>query len=339
MRVLRWLVALAVLAVISVPAFAGGPLSLVAKYPMPETIKATRFDHFGVDVAGNRLFLAAEAAHAVLVFDLHSGKWIRNIDGIQVPHAVLYRGDLDRLYVTDGGTGDLKIIDGKTYKLLKAVPLKVDADSVGYDPDSKYLYIDNGGGDAHETFSMFSIVDTTSGEKLAEVKIDGETLEAMALAKSSPKIYINNRAKNRVEVFDREKRTIIASWPITRGKTNVAMALDEASHRLFVGCRSGTLVVLDTDTGKELEALPIEKNVDEVIFDPSSKRIYATCGGGNGAVHVFQEKHAGHYQALAQVPSGPLGKNAILVSSIHRYFVALPPQGDTPGQVLAYQVE
>src|SRR6476661_3197566 len=111
--VMRLLVALVVLA--AIPVFGAEPLSLVAKYPMPVTIKATRFDHFGVDVAGNRLFLAAEAAHAVLVFDLHSGKWIRNIEGIQIPHAVFYRGDLDRLYVTDGGSGDLKIIDGKSY--------------------------------------------------------------------------------------------------------------------------------------------------------------------------------------------------------------------------------
>jgi DNA-binding beta-propeller fold protein YncE len=320
-------------------AFAGSPLELAAKYPMPASVQGTRFDHFGVDLAGHRLFLASEAAHAVLVFDLNSGKWLRNIEGVQVPHAVLYRPDLDRLYVTDGGAGALKIFDGKSYQLLKQVPLKVDADSVGYDPETKYLYIDNGGGDAHESFSMFSIVDTSKQEKVADVKIDGETLEAMALAKSSPKIYINNRAKNQVDVFDREKKAVVASWPITRGKTNVAMALDEPNHRLFVGCRSGSLVVLDTDTGKEIEAFPIEKNVDEVIFDPAKKRIYATCGGGNGAIDVFEEKDPNHYVSLAQVPTAPLGKNAILVSSIQRYFVAIPPQGSSPGQVYAFRVE
>ena len=104
----------------------------------------------------------------------------------------------------------------------------------------------------------------------------------MALAKSSPRIYINNRAKNQVEVFDREKRAVVASWPITRGKVNVAMALDEGNHRLFVGCRSGAVVVLNTDTGKEIEAVPIEKNVDELIFDAARKRIYAASGGGSG---------------------------------------------------------
>jgi len=46
-----------------------------------------------------------------------------------------------------------------------------------------YMYIDNGGGDVHQTYSMLSVVDTTAGKQLADLKIEGETLEAMALEK------------------------------------------------------------------------------------------------------------------------------------------------------------
>jgi DNA-binding beta-propeller fold protein YncE len=115
-----------------------GPLKLVEKYPMPGTIKG-RFDHLGADVTGNRLFLTAETAHEVMVFDLRTGKLLRAISGIEIPHAILCRADLNRLYVTDGGAGELKIYDGKTYELLKAVKLKVDADSIGYDPTTSTL--------------------------------------------------------------------------------------------------------------------------------------------------------------------------------------------------------
>jgi len=45
----------------------------------------------------------------------------------------------------------LKIFDGTTYKLVSTVKLLEDADSIGYDPATKYLYIDNGGGDVHQT--------------------------------------------------------------------------------------------------------------------------------------------------------------------------------------------
>ena len=317
---------------------AAEPLKLVAKYKMPATVKG-RFDHLGVDLRGNRLFLAAESAHEVLVFNLRTGRFLRAITGIGIPHAIFCREDLNRIYITDGGAGELKIYDGKSYRLLKSVKLKVDADSIGYDPATHDLYIDDGGGDAHETFSMFSVVNTTTGEKVADTQIDGDTLEAMAFEKSSSRIYINNRAKNQISVIDRKTHKLIASWPVTMGKFNVAMALDEASHRLFVGCRGGQIVVFDTRTGKELQALSIPKGIDDLIFDAAHKRLYATCGSGNGAIAVYQETDPDHYKSLGEVPSAPGGKNEVLVPQLGRLYITIPPQAAMPGQVYVYQVQ
>ena len=68
-------------------ASAAEPLKLVAKYKMPADVKG-RFDHLGVDLRGNRLFLAAESAHEVLVFNLRTGQFLRAITGIGIPHAI-----------------------------------------------------------------------------------------------------------------------------------------------------------------------------------------------------------------------------------------------------------
>ncbi|MGH9352088.1 MAG: YncE family protein [Terriglobia bacterium] len=313
------------------------PLKLIQSYKMPAAVRG-HFDHFGVDLQGNRLFSAAEGDKAVLVFDLRTGRLIHTIGGIGIPHAILYREDLQRIYVTDGGTGALRIYDGKRYQLLKTVKLLVDSDSIAYDPSTKDLYIVNGGGDAHQTYSTISVVNTTTGAKVADMKIDGDTLEAMALEQSSSKMYVNNRAKNQIDVIDRNKRTILAVWPVTRAKFNVAMAFDEPHHRLFVGCRSGEIVVFDTRTGKELQALPIGRGVDDLVFDPSSKRIYASCGAGAGSVDVYEEQSPDHYKYLGNVPSGPGGKTARLVPQLRRYYVAVPAQGSTPAEVLVYEV-
>jgi DNA-binding beta-propeller fold protein YncE len=182
---------------------------------------------------------------------------------------------------------------------------------------------------------MFSVVDTTAGEKLADIKIDGETLEAMALEKSSPKIYVNNRAKNQVDVIDRDKRELVASWPVTKCKPNVAMAFDEANHRLFVGCRSELMAVLDTQAGKEITALPITKGVDDVVYDPGRKRVYAACDGN---VDVYEQSDPDHYKLLGKVPTGPLGRTARLVPELNRYFVAVPQHGSTNAEILVFEV-
>ena len=331
----RYSVLAASLALIAIPAGAQDPpLKLVQTITLPPDAKG-QFDHFGVDLKGGRLFATPEASKSVRVFELKSGKPIHTISGLGKPHAVLYREDLDRIYVTDGDAGDLKIFDGKTYQLLSAVKLLEDADSIGYDPKTKYLYIDNGGGDVHETYSMLSIVDTTAGKKVADIKIDGETLEAMTLESSTPRLYVNNKAKNQVEVVDRDKRAIIATWPITKCKTNVAMALDETDHRLFIACRTSTMVVMDTQSGKEIAALPITKGVDDAVYDPSSKRIYASADGG---VDVYQQSGPDEYKLLAQIPTAPLARTARLVPELKRYFVAVPQHGTDPAKILVFEV-
>jgi len=310
------------------------PLKLIQTLQLPADVKGN-FDHFGVDLKGNRLFATPEGYKAVLVFDLKTGKPIHTIGGIGRPHAVLYREDLDRIYITDGNAGDVKIFDGTTYNLLSSVKLLEDSDSIGYDPVTKYLYVDNGGGDVHETYSMLSVLDTTTGKKLADMKIDGDTLEAMTLEKSSPRLYVNNRPKNQVEVVDREKREVVASWPITKCKVNVAMALDEANHRLFVACRSGQVAVVDTQTGKEVAALQITKGVDDLAYDPAGKRVYAAC---DGDVDVYEQSDADNYKLLGKVSTGPLGRTARLVPELNRYFVAVPQHGTTNAEVLIFEV-
>jgi len=319
-----------------VAAQTAAPLKLATKYEMPAAVKG-RFDHLGIDISGNRLFVVGEEAQQVLVFDMTTGRFIRAIK-VDHPHAVLYREDLGRLYITDEGKGVLNIYDGKTYELLKAVTLKVDTDSIGYDPATHYLYIDNGGDNAHETFTMLSVVDTTAGAKLADIKIDGDTLEAMALEKAGDRLFLNNPAKNEVELIDRKTNKLAASWPVKLGKSNATMALDESAHRLFVGCRSGAIVVFDTQSGKELQALPVGKGVDDLMFDPASKRIYATSGGA-GQVDVYKETDPDHYRSLGSIPSGPGAKTGLLVAQLSRLFVAVPPRGATPGEVYVYQVQ
>jgi DNA-binding beta-propeller fold protein YncE len=309
------------------------PLTLLQKLPLPDSIKG-RFDHFGVDLKNNRLFATPEDAQEVLVLDLRTGAVIHEIRGVAKPHAVFYREDLDRIYVTDGVDGALKVFDGRTYQPVDGVNLFKDADSIGYDPSTKHLYIVNGGGDEGLEYSMLSIVDTTTDKKTAEIRIEGKTIEAMSLDAFRPRMYVNNPARNRVEVIDRWKKTVVASWTVTLAKSNVAMALDEQHQRLFVGCRSGQVVVFDTNTGRELQALPIGKGIDDLVYDVPSKRLYAAA---DGSVSTFEQTDADHYKPLASLATAPGAKTARLVPELNRYFVAVPQRGDQSAAVLVFE--
>jgi len=146
---------LAAILLLAVPAaLAQTPLKLLTKYEIPATVKG-RFDHLGIDLASNRLFVVAEEAGRVLVLDLGSGKIVHTIV-VPHPHAVLVRDDVNYIYITDEEKGAVNIYDAKSYHFLRAVALKVDTDSIGYDPATHYLYVDNGGDNAHEEFTMLT---------------------------------------------------------------------------------------------------------------------------------------------------------------------------------------
>src|SRR6266404_2750504 len=73
------------------------PLKLIATTPMPGF--TGDFDHFGLDLKGNRLFLASEVQKTVEVFDLRTGERIHSIKGFGQPLTMAYLAESDRLVV------------------------------------------------------------------------------------------------------------------------------------------------------------------------------------------------------------------------------------------------
>src|ERR1700688_1985986 len=97
------------------------PLKLIATTTLPGF--TGDFDHFGLDLKGKRLFLAAEDHKTVEVFDL-DGTRLQSISGFGQPHAILYLPDLNKFIVTDGdGFGMVELVSGEDYKILNSIKL------------------------------------------------------------------------------------------------------------------------------------------------------------------------------------------------------------------------
>jgi hypothetical protein len=119
------------------------------------------------------------------------------------------------------------------------------------------------------------------------------------------------------------------------GRGGSAVALDPVTHRLFVGCRSGVIVVLDARTGKELRALPIAAGIDDLIFNPQTKKLYAPCG--SGWLIEYQEVNANQDRKVATVASAPGAKNLAFDAASGRLYTVAPPAKGRAGRVLVYQ--
>ena len=313
---------------------AAKPLTLMHRYDLPATITG-HFDHFAVDPAGRRLFGTAVEAKVLVVFDFGKGRMIREIRGIEEPRGVVFRPDLARLYVSDGG-GALRIFDSNTFAPIKTLKLLVDADPVAYDAETHRLFVVNGGEKAKHRYSNITVFDTTDAKQVGDIRLDGIEIEGLTVEKSGPRLFANNRDKNQIDIFNRHDFSKIATWPVTSAKKNTVSALDERTHRLFVACHQGQLVIIDSNTGKELQTLPIGDGADDIAFDGATQRIYVAGGGGHGSVDIYQEIDADHYRSLGRIATEPGAATARLIPELDEYVVMAPAHGARPAQVLVF---
>ena len=312
------------------------PLTLVKTIDVPGTRK---WDHFGVDLKGNRLFVTSEEEPAVEVFDLKTNQHLRSLTDFKEPHNVLPFPELKKIFVVDGEASEIKILDYDSLQLVGRVALTIDADPVAYDPASKYLYVVNGGREAHTPTCLISVVDTVSGKKLADLKLETNRLESMAIEKSGPRLFVNMTGINSIGVVDREKRAVVATWPVTAAKENVPLQFDEAGHRLFLATRKPSkLVAVNSDNGKEVASLDVADYVDDLAYDAAHHRLYVPGGGGTGAVTVVAQRGPDKYEVVATIPTKPGAKTARYVPELNKYYVGVPAKEGQPAQILVFDV-
>lgn len=305
------------------------PLKLVATTPLPGF--TGDFDHFGLDLKGKRLFLAAEDHKTVEVFDL-DGKRLTSITGFGQPHAILYMPEVNKLIVTDGdGFGMVELVSGEDYKILNTIKLPPGVDGAVFNPVNKFYYVESGGEETGGQTHKINIIDTKAFKLVGDITLPANHSEAMAVTRDGKKMYVNLSGPKEVGVVDLNTRELIARWPITGAETPNSMALDEPNHRLFIATRNPPkFFVFSTDTGKIVTTVPCSAFNDDMWFDLARKRIYLS---GSETTTVLEQKDADHYEFVAEVPTGYRAKTSLYVPQLNRFYAAVSGKGKPDAQL------
>jgi len=308
-----------------VKAQANEPLKLEKTIQLPDV--QGRIDHMSIDVKGQRLFVSALGNNTVEVIDLKAGKRANTISGLKEPQGVLYLPGSDRLYVASSKDGTVKTFDATQLKLLKTVEYSDDADNLRYDSSRERIYVGFGDGALGELDS--------DGKKIGEIKLDSHP-ESFQLEKNSARIYVNLPKSRKIAVLDREKGTVLTTWGTGMSFNNYPMALDEQNHRLFVVTRlPARLLVMDTSSGKTVQTLSAVGDCDDVFYDQSRKRIYAS--GGEGAISVFEQQDADHYKEVARIATVKGARTSFFSPDLSRLYLAVRRQGSSPAMIQVFE--
>jgi hypothetical protein len=316
---IAWGLAVALLAFSTSPAAADEPLELVQTIVLKG--RPGKLDHVAIDHQRQRLFLANKVNNTLDVIDLKSGELFKQIPSQQGVQGIALAADLDKLFVALGEGGFCNVFDANDYKLLKTRKFTDDADNVRYNPRNGVAYL------AHAEKAL-AVIDAKTLDVRADLKLPGSA-EGFDLEAKRPRLYVCV-PPTQVLVIDTEKNETGQSFALSLGGKCIAVAVDEPNHRLFVACsKPAVLDVLDSDTGKEITAIPIAGEVDDCYFDARRKLIYASCG--EGFLSVIKQTSADEYEMLAKMPTAAGAKTCLFDPETDRLYLAVPRQAGKPG--------
>src|SRR6266699_3117331 len=215
-------------------------------------------------------------------------------------------------------------------RLVETIPIPTEGyiDHLSYDLKNQHLFISG------ENNKKLVVVDMKAGKLVGSIKMDGNDPAGMILDRAANRLYVGMgdvvNGESVVKVIDTNKRAVIAEWPITGGPQPHTAGLDAAHHRLFMGSRRGgghvvdpgKFVVINTDTGKVVQALDAAGGADEIFYDASNSRVYFS--GSSGTLVVFHEDDPDHFRQLGKVPTGAIAKSGIWIPEQKRYYSAVP---------------
>ena len=311
-----------------VPLAAAAPAlepKLVATIPLADV--RGRIDHLTIDQAGGRLFVAALGNDTVEVLDLNGGP-PRRIGGLHEPQGALFLAPRRQLFVTNGETGACDVFDADTLARVRAISLGDDADNLRWDGKAT-VYVGSGSG-------ALNAIDAATATVAGRIPLPAHP-ESFQLETSGPRIFVNLPGARQIAVIDRERRAVVATWPLTDAKANYPMALDEPHRRLLVGTRQPARIeVYDIDTGTRVASIPSVGDMDDLFVDAQRGRIYAI--GGEGRVDVLSAAAGDRYERVAQIATRSGARTGLWVPESNRLYVAVPRAGQQAAEIRAFDL-
>ena len=308
------------------PAVAEDALRLTATIPLPNV--QDRIDHMAVDLEGQRLFVAAFGNHTMEVIDLKTKRLqasLLRLPGIQ---GIAYSPDTKKIFAALDDDGSCRVIDGPTLKEISRIDLKENADTVRYDSKNRRVYVGQGSG-------ALAVLDAADGKNLGAIPLAAHP-EGFVLEANSPRIYINLPRALSVAVVDREQMKILAKWSTHLAVGNFPIALDEHNHRLFVGCRfPSKLLVYDTESGRIVAEERINGDPDDIFYDTKRKQLYVSCGAGY--LDVIKQVDPDHYQKAAEVQTVAGARTSLWVPESNQLYLAVPQHSKQPAELRVYE--
>jgi len=302
-------------------------LTLEKVIPMPDV--SGRIDHLAANESLQMIYVAALGNNTVEIADLKSGKVIRTIRGLHEPQGVEYLSLTNSIFVSNGEGGSCNFFDAATFKQMSSLDYKDDADDVRYSRGHKKVYVGYGEGG-------IGVINEEMKSEIGRITFEGHP-EGFQVDPKTNKIWVNVPDTHKILVLDGQHLKVIDQWKFDDLSANFPMAYDSIHHRLFIGFRSPSkLIVLDSETGRRIASLPCTGDTDDLFYDADTKRIIVS--GGIGYIDIFSQDNEGNYSATAHIATRKGARTSLWIPSTRQLVLAVPHRNGQQAELRVYKM-
>ena len=295
---------------LAAPVFAADNYQITKKIPLSGQ---GGWDYLTVDEGARRLYVSHGTQ--VEVIDVDSGAVVGKVENTPGVHGIAVAAELGRGFVSNGQSATVTIFDLKTLKKIADVPTGKKPDAILYDAATSRVFAFNGGSNSA------TVIDAKEGKVAGTVDLGGGPEFAAADGKGY--VFNNLEDEGMVLKIDAKQMTVDQRWKVCDAPSS--MAMDRENRRLFIGCRSKVMAVMNADTGKVITTLPIGDHVDATAYDAESKLIFNS--NGEGTVTVIRQESPDKYSVVETVKTLPRAKTMALDPKTHQLFLSTAENG------------
>jgi YVTN family beta-propeller protein len=283
------------------------------------------WDYLTVDSTGKRLFVSRSTR--VDVIDTRSGELIGSIPDTQGVHGIALAPELQRGFTSNGRANSVTVFDLASLKVLQETQLPAqNPDAILYEPKGKHVFTFNGGS------KDVSVLDAVTLAQLATIPMPDKP--EFAVDDAQGQIFVNIESHpGQIVVIDSERLRTKSVWPLPGCDGPSGLAIDKTHHRLFSVCDAKTMVVTDSNSGKQVARVIIGQGPDAAAYD--SARAIAYSSNGEGSLTIVRQASADIYAVAATVPTQEGARTMALDPLSGRVFLATADFGPPPAATAA----
>lgn len=279
------------------------------------------WDYLSEDPANRRLYISH--GNEVLVLNLDTQALVGTISDLHGTHGIAVSDKDGHGFITNGGSATITEFDIKTLAKLKEIPAPKDVDGIIYDPATDRIFAFCG--DANQAIA----VDAKSGDAVGTIDLGG----GPEFGASDGKGHVFNVLEDKSEILKINARTLAIEgrYPLAPCEGPSGVSIDAAHERVFAGCHSGVVAIVNGDTGAVVDAPKIGRGVDASRFDPGTQLLFTS--QGDGTITVVHEDSPDHFTELGNIATENGARTMAVDPKTHTLFSVTAKYGPAPAPV------